>query len=376
MPSYSNSNGRAFPAGLENASDDAKRSYFEAVAIEHPKLMTAIARAERFLNTGLDKSLIFLTGPSGVGKTVAARFLVGKTNKLFYDSNANDFQRVPAVLIEAWGSERGAFDWVDFYVEILHALQIPLVDKILPTVDRQVLQGTLNTLQVEFTGQISLRTLRNRMRLAFAQRKPKLVAIDEASNILATDSKDIKKPANTLKSIVNTSGTRLLLTGAYDLYALSVLTGQLTRRGAVVHFEAYSLKEIEQFLEALVSLQAHLPLLEAVDLTAHAHELFIKSLGCIGNLKAILYGALDLSLRAQTDITLEMLRESYFFPEQLAKLKEELLDGHRLVVGQEFFQEVRNPPRPSNVANQSNRKQRRPGERNPARDPTGSGRAE
>lgn len=360
---------RLFPPGLESASNEQKKKYFFDIRISHEKLSGTVVELNRLLDPGFEKNLIVLTGPSGVGKTVALEHFVGSINQQFFDQFPHDMHRIPAVLVEAWGPERGSFDWQDFYESLLVELQIPLIDDTLPPVQRAANGKRLITPMVEHRSALCLRALRNRIRLATKYRKPIVLAVDEASNILSvSESQTIKRQANTLKSVVNLSKSRIVLGGAYDLFSLLTQSGQLARRGAIVHFEPYSKKELEPFIRAMLTLQNHMPFQKPVSLEPYSADIFRQSLGCIGLMKTILYKSLSMSLEQSRPINQEILRKSYYKPVQLAQLKQEMLDGYKLVEGHDFFgavvqarAEQRLTKSPHNV---------RPGQRSPVRDKT------
>ncbi len=93
--------------------------------------------------------------------------------------------------------------------------------------------------------------------------------------------------------------------------------------------EPYSSKEdgLKGFGIALIGLLMHLPIEHNLDPEIHATELFLQSLGCIGNLKNILSNALLKALQRKVPLTIPIVRECYFTAAQLNVMKDELNEG-------------------------------------------------
>jgi hypothetical protein len=86
-----------------------------------------------------------------------------------------------------------------------------------------------------------------------------------------------------------------VLFGTYDLLKLRNANGQLGSRAVTVHFNRYkpdSKADRRDFADVLLSLVAHMPLIETPDLKKHIEYCFEISLGCIGLLKVWLTDAL------------------------------------------------------------------------------------
>ncbi|KVK96204.1 hypothetical protein WJ45_19990 [Burkholderia ubonensis] len=282
--------------------------------------------------------MIILTGPAGVGKSVACESLVQNLIKAHFQQFPDDTQTIPAIMVEAAGPRTDRFDWCELDRAILQALQIPMIDATLPMVTRTIDGRLVDVPLVESRSHPTSRSLRARFRLALDQRNPVALVIDEASNILTSPKPaDVKRQANVLKTIINTSKTRLILTGAYDLYELATKSGQLARRSPIIHFEPYCRDNLEGFTKAVLTFQQYLPFDEPFCLEPHIPELFLQSLGCVGLLKNILDEAVDLAIsEGKKNITVSMLRRGYYRPQQLATFKHEIFDGYRLIEGSDY----------------------------------------
>lgn len=351
-----------------NGSPEFRREHFRNLRIEHPNLTETINELMRRISNGNDRSMIILTGPAGVGKSVACEHLVQNLNRTYFRNFPGDTQTIPAIMVEAEGSRSERFDWYELDRAILEALQVPLIDATLPMVTRTVDGRLTDVPMVESRSHPTSRSLRARFRVALAQRKPTALVIDEASNILAgPKSSDSKRQANVLKTIINRNKTRLILTGAYDLYKLATKSGQLARRSQIIHFEPYHDHSLKGFAEALSTFQDYLPFSEPFLLKPYSSELFMQSLGCIGLLKDILDAAVNVAINERKkNITIDMLRRSYLRPLQLEILKNEISEGYRLIEGREhsnlpFYLD-------RNASTKTGERKNRPGVRSPTRD--------
>src|SRR5690606_2883315 len=138
----------------------------------------------------------------------------------------------------------------------------------------------------------SLASLRTAVERALEARGTKLLVIDEAAHIIRQSSpRRLEIQLDTLKSLSNACGAQILLIGAYDLYQLMSLSGQLSRRTHVLHFERYRQdcpEDVNAFRGCIQKFQSVLPHLWDNQLIKHAGALHENTVGCIGTLSAIL----------------------------------------------------------------------------------------
>ena len=291
------------------------------------------ARIDRLLNSERNQRIVLLVGPAGVGKSVVCKYSVDEVTKRYFSTERNDKQTIPAILVEANAPESGGFDWRLLYADSVEAMHGPLVDNSI-SLARRAIHGKFVDVPDFSARPGTLKALRTRFYSVVEQRKTTNVFIDEGSNILSTDnSQSLLRQANVLKTIVNKTNIRIVLAGAYDLFVLATKSGQLARRTAIVHFEPYSMQSIKDFTKALVSLQEYLPFYPPVSLEPFASNLFSSSQGCVGNLKDVLYDAVDRAIDANTTITKELLNDSYLAPEQIRQLRSEMFEGYKKVTG-------------------------------------------
>lgn len=333
-----------YPVGLLKASDQERLAYFSRrdLIISHPEMECVIDATISATDPGLDQNLVLLVGPSGVGKTAVTKIAVSRINKRHFAANPDDNNSVPAIWLEADAPEKGNFDYKPFYIEALQQLQVPLVGKSLPVETRCTPGGSLKTIVPQSIGrEPSTSTLRTRARESLAQRNTELVAIDEAVNLLHVRSYRTDRErrgkfaanANTLRSLVNKSPAILLLSGAFDLFDLMDLSGQLTRRRNVIYFPEYSESDegLAGFSEGFIGLLSHLPVLLKVDVARTLRLCFEQSVGTIGIARVILHRWLKRSLETGEPLTEKLLMKCFFPKASLSKLREEAKFGRRMV---------------------------------------------
>lgn len=188
-------------------------------------------------------------------------------------------------------------------------------------------------------GRIRIRKINNGMTVAAMRnaivgtligRRTAVVVLDEAIHIFRTMRGPVLNTAvDALKSFANMTGITLILVGSYDLFPLVAVSGQLSRRSAIVHFRRYEFgnaQDEQQFAKVLNGLQRLLPIEDRPDLMPFSRNLHLACAGCVGILKTTLARALNLALEAGAwkDSHLEsaLLSEG-----QLEKILEEILEG-------------------------------------------------
>jgi energy-coupling factor transporter ATP-binding protein EcfA2 len=255
-------------------------------------LMNAIRGAE-------SNSLIFVFGPTGVGKTT----LRLKTAQLLAAEILNELDRdrtrIPVVGVEAVAPESGSFNWRDHYKRLLRQLDEPLIDY---KVGRQAEHASTD-LVVHFTP--TSRSVSTDYRYAVEQairyRKPLAVMIDEAQHLgKIASGRRLLDQLDVIKSIANQTKTVHVLFGTYDLLAFRNLNGQLSRRSIDVHFARYHVADSEDrqtFINVVQSFGKELPLEDQSDLVSNWEFLYERSLGCVGVLKEWLMRAVAMALQ-------------------------------------------------------------------------------
>src|SRR5271157_2323424 len=272
---------------------------FRSFTVAHPRLVEAKETLINAIRGAEPNSLIFVFGPTGVGKTT----LRLKTEQLItaelLSELHDDITRVPVVSVEAVAPESGSFNWRDHYKRLLHQLDEPLIDrKLNRQVERAFVEPSMRFMP-------TFRAVGTEYRYAVEQairyRRPVAVMIDEAQHLGKISSgRRLLDQLDVIKSIANETRTVHVLFGTYDLLAFRNLNGQLSRRSVDVHFPRYradSASEGQVFVNILQSFARHLPLPEPPDLAAEWEFLYERSIGCVGILKPWLTRTLHSVLR-------------------------------------------------------------------------------
>src|SRR5712692_9791582 len=106
-----------FPRELLSQPIAARYAYFEKKLVAHPLLKEAYDKLLRTIYQPAGASLIWAIGPTGVGKTTILRKIV----KQIIEDAMKDMERDPGYLpvvnigLQDVSTERGTFDWKDFF---------------------------------------------------------------------------------------------------------------------------------------------------------------------------------------------------------------------------------------------------------------------
>jgi len=303
---------------------------FRAYTLAHPRLVRAKEILMNAIRGAEPNSLIFVFGPTGVGKTT----LRLKTEQLITAELVSelheDLTRIPVVSIEAVAPESGSFNWRDHYKRLLHQLDEPLIDRKL---SRQV-EGTSAEPTMHFMP--TFRAVGTEYRYAVEQairyRRPVAVMIDEAQHLGKISSgRRLLDQLDVIKSIANQTKTVHVLFGTYDLLAFRNLNGQLSRRSIDVHLARYRAEDSEDlqtFINVVQSFEKELPFEKPSDLVSDWEFLYERSLGCVGILKEWLVRAATVaSGKGDRRLTRATLESQALCIAQCEQLHAEVIDG-------------------------------------------------
>ncbi|MEX3982257.1 ATP-binding protein [Paraburkholderia sp. EG287A] len=326
---------RLYPDELLEAPITERLQFFHDSIVSHRIFDSCSKEIDYFISGRRRETMIMLIGASGAGKSALAENLHVKVCTEFFQSHPDDLHTIPSVLAEPWAEERDRFDWIDLYEELLAKLQAPLISDSLPEVVKIIAGREFVLPDIATRNRPTLRTLRQRFRRVIVERDTSVVFLDEATNVmLSEEKKRVKRRATTLRSMVNRSNTLLVCCGAYDLYDLALQSGQLARRGNIVHLRTYLPSERDAYGQALIALENCLPCkIKGGTLDRYADLLEAQSVRSVGHTKTILMNALTRSCNLNKPIDKEILERSFYKPEQLAVLRDDIFDGYLLVEG-------------------------------------------
>ncbi|MFV8628458.1 ATP-binding protein [Ralstonia pseudosolanacearum] len=300
--------------------------------IRHTRVIEMMADLDTLIYPGSQDSILLVCGPTGAGKTTLAKYMV--ENALAQASAQMEANAgvIPAIYVEAPASGENDFSWRLFYQRILSQLGDDLdAPKVAYGVDPK--SGRL----VRPRGAVgnSLAALRTAVERGLRERQVQFVVIDEAAHIIrqTRGNSRLEIQLDTLKSLVNESGTQMVMVGSYDLYQLVSLSGQLARRTHVLHFERYREdrpEDVRAFEACVRKFESRLPHLWGGQLTRYSKALLENTLGCIGTLSSVLARAARLA-EADDGWSVEALKRALLNEAQHKRILEEIIDGEAAI---------------------------------------------
>ncbi len=359
---------------------------FRRCTIAHPQLVEIKDRVLAALCDPEPNCIILVYGPPGVGKTTLRMRLEQLLAERVSSECSYNPGRSGVSSIEAVATEGSSFNWRDHFKRLLVQLAEPLIEHKLP---RSPVDPSTDRLRVP-----SRRALGSDYRYAVEQairfRSPVAVMIDEAQHMVKANSgRRTIDQLDVIKSIANCTATPHVLFGTYDLLAFRNLNGQLCRRSIDIHFRRYRVDNADgrrAFLSVVRSFQQHIPLPEVPDLVQNWEYLYERSIGCIGVLKQWLNRALACAVNGGTALTVRHLERTAMTVPQISKLLADVMEGEdrcresdgdrdllraRLALSSRGVNTVTGGQHPH--LGTANKGGRRPGQRNPVRDPIGNG---
>lgn len=380
--------GGGFPRILLEQSALERRRYFRDYAIAHPHLAEVYQQLRDELTAAPEGSLIFVCGPSGVGKTTLLGRIEQKLLKEMKSELEQDSCRLPLVMIEALSPETGNFNWKDFYRRLLIKLDEPCIDKkIVPERQRNERQDYR---PIAVRSKAGVAEFRHAVEQALRHRRPAAICIDEAQHLARIASgRKLQDQLDCIKSLANLTEVPIVLCGHYELLVFRNLSAQLSRRSIDIHFRRYRAdeeSELRIFKNVVWSFSRRLPLEEVPDLVEQWDYLYERSLGCIGALKPWLLKGLSAALNdGGRKLTLQHLNKTAPSVSRCKKMLADLREGENLLAEPaEARHQLRlqlgletAPNRLSDEAAETKRTapkpKKLPGQRVPTRDPVGAG---
>lgn len=352
--------------------------HFRSLTVAHPRLVEAKDALMNAIRGAEPNSLIFVFGPTGVGKTTLRLKAEQLIEVEVLSDLYKDRSRVPVASVEAVAPESGSFNWRDHYKRLLHQLDEPLVD-------RKLNRETGSDTRFMPASRAVSTEYRYAVEQAIRYRRPVAVMIDEAQHLGKISSgRRLLDQLDVVKSIANQTRTVHVLFGTYELLALRNLNAQLSRRSIDVHLPRYRVdvsQDRQVFINVLQTFARALPFGDAPDLLSDWEFVYERSLGCIGILKQWLVRAATAAYQMGQDrLTKSNLQSQALSIAQCEQMHAEIAHGELQL--QEGSQEVvrfrcklglstgaaeKLQPAQTGRLNKS----RRPGQRLPVRDVVG-----
>ena len=311
-------------------SPEKRLQCFRAYTVAHPRLVQAKETLMNAIWGAEPSSLIFVFGPTGVGKTTLRLKVEQLIVSELLSELREDLTRAPVVSVEAVAPESGSFNWRDHYTRLLHQLDEPLIDRKLSRQQRSTC--TVTNLRFMPASKAAGSEYRYAVEQAIRYRRPVAVMIDEAQHLgKIASGRRLLDQLDVIKSIANQTQTVHVLFGTYDLLAFRNLNGQLSRRSIDVHLARYRTEDPgdrQVFINVVQSFENELPFEERSDLVSDWEFLYERSLGCVGILKEWLVRAATVAIRKSSrKLTRATVESQALCLAQCEQLHREISDG-------------------------------------------------
>jgi hypothetical protein len=365
-----------FPQELLSQSTTARLAYFTEKVVAHPRLKETHQKLWQAIQQPAGSSLIFVFGPTGVGKTTLRCRLEQQLWEAGQLAIEKDPGHIPVVGMEVAVADADSFRWRDYYKRALVALDDPLIDH--KTLPAHILRERVD---LRGSGQYKVTSeLRWALEQGLRHRRPTAFIVDEAQHFKRmTSGRRLLDQMDTIKSLANLTGITHVLIGTYELLSFAQLSAQLDRRSCEIHFPRYHIdipEEMLDFKRTLLTFQRHLPLMGEPDLVAQSEYFYEHSVGCVGVLKDWLTRALATALEdGQETFTKAVLERQALPTRKLLRMAREIREGEEILTPNSHAQtELRSLLGMSTeyAENHVSHSARKVGKRNPVRDLVGN----
>lgn len=287
---------QSFPRELLDQAPSERLAYFRSYTVAHPFLQRADKEIWDALQEPGGALMIFIVGPTGVGKTTLWEHIDQRLTEAAQARMRSDPDHMPVINLYAMAPSSRQFRWPDFYTRALMAVSEPLIDY---KVDSQAVIPVYNEkmrrhVPPQLVGDAAM--LQRSWEQVLSYRKPDAIFVDEAQHLAKTSGGSrLVDQLDHVKSLAVATRTIHVLAGTYELLVFRNLNAQLSRRSIDVHLPRYRAGVKDErlaFQNVLLTFQRQLPLEEAPDLVHQWKICYAHTMGCVGLLKDWLTKAL------------------------------------------------------------------------------------
>ncbi len=287
---------QSFPRELLDQSPAERLAYFKSYTVAHPFLQRANKEIWDALQEPGGALMIFIVGPTGVGKTTLWEHINQRLTEAAQAKMRSDPDHMPVINLYAMSPSSRQFRWPDFYTRALMAVSEPLIDykvdsgAVIPIYNEKMHRHV----PPQLVGDAAM--LQRSWEQVLKYRKPNAIFVDEAQHLAKTASGSrLIDQLDHVKSLAVVTQTMHVLAGTYELLVFRNLNAQLSRRSIDVHLPRYRADVKDErlaFQNVLLTFQRQLPLEEAPDLIHQWKICYAHTMGCVGLLKDWLTKAL------------------------------------------------------------------------------------
>ncbi|WP_422448481.1 MULTISPECIES: TniB family NTP-binding protein [unclassified Endozoicomonas] len=282
---------------------------------------------------------IEMVGPTGAGKSCAARKFVEDKLAESQESMKNDPRMVPVISVQCPASIGGKFAWDPLLKSILRTGGDALIDS-----GSYALEFSEGVSQKEISKLLlkdnKVSDLVEVIQNFLFQRQVRYLIIDEAQHIIDACRTPLEalQCMELLKSLASLSGCIIVLVGTYRLLRFGETSAQLGRRSEIIELGPYhrgSQKDLDHFAYALDGLLARYPIRFSDALFDKVSEIHLGCCGCIGILKDWLTKTLYRTLESGGDyVSVKSLMDNRMDPRELNRVAAEIK------MGKDYFSRV------------------------------------